>query len=70
MKVLIIFNRTTHDNTDVTWNGLRFAGKLADGRNEVRQFLMNGAGFKDSAIKINVEQIFKQLSPTTDVKCI
>ena len=28
------------------------------------------AGFKDSAIKINVEQIFKLLSPATEVKCI
>ena len=28
------------------------------------------AGFKDSAVKINVEQIFKLLSPATDVKCI
>jgi adenine-specific DNA-methyltransferase len=28
------------------------------------------AGFKDSAIKINVEQIFKLMSPTTEVKCI
>ena len=28
------------------------------------------AGFKDSAAKINVEQIFKLLSPATDVKCI
>lgn len=28
------------------------------------------AGFKDSAVKINVEQIFKLLSPGTDVKCI
>ena len=28
------------------------------------------AGFKDSAVKINVEQIFKLLSPETDVKCI
>ncbi|HET9034081.1 MAG TPA: site-specific DNA-methyltransferase [Dokdonella sp.] len=28
------------------------------------------AGFKNSAVKINVEQIFKLLSPTTDVKCI
>ena len=28
------------------------------------------AGFKDSAAKINVEQIFKLLSPTTEVKCI
>lgn len=28
------------------------------------------AGFKDSAVKINVEQIFKLLSPTTEVKCI
>lgn len=28
------------------------------------------AGFKDSSIKINVEQIFKLLSPATEVKCI
>jgi len=28
------------------------------------------AGFKDSAAKINVEQIFKRLSPATEVKCI
>ncbi len=43
MKVLIIFNREPYDNTDVTWNGLRLAGKLADGGNEVRLFLMNDA---------------------------
>ena len=28
------------------------------------------AGYKDSAVKINVEQIFKLLSPSTEVKCI
>ncbi|MQT49767.1 site-specific DNA-methyltransferase [Pseudomonas helleri] len=28
------------------------------------------AGYKDSAAKINVEQIFKLLSPATEVKCI
>lgn len=28
------------------------------------------AGFMDSAVKINVEQIFKSLSPATEVKCI
>jgi adenine-specific DNA-methyltransferase len=28
------------------------------------------AGFKDSAVKINVEQIFKLLSPVTEVKYI
>lgn len=28
------------------------------------------AGFKDSAVKINIEQIFKMLSPSTEVKCI
>ena len=43
MKVLIILNREPYDNTDVTWNGLRLAGKLADGGNEVRLFLMNDA---------------------------
>lgn len=28
------------------------------------------AGFKDSAVKINMERIFKLLSPSTEVKCI
>lgn len=28
------------------------------------------AGFKDSAVKINVAQIFKQLSPVTEIKCL
>ena len=43
MKILLVFNRQPYDNTDVTWNGLRLAGKLVDGRNEVRIFLMNDA---------------------------
>ena len=30
MKLLIIFNREPYDNTDVTWNGLRLAGKLLE----------------------------------------
>ncbi|MBU2850823.1 DsrE/DsrF/TusD sulfur relay family protein [Acidithiobacillus ferrivorans] len=41
MKVLIIFNREPYDNTDVTWNGLRLAGKLLEAGQEVRVFLMN-----------------------------
>ncbi|OQA34587.1 MAG: DsrE/DsrF-like family protein [Betaproteobacteria bacterium ADurb.Bin341] len=41
MKTLIIFNREPYDNTDVTWNGLRLAGKLAECGHEVRLFLMN-----------------------------
>jgi uncharacterized protein involved in oxidation of intracellular sulfur len=41
MKVLIIFNREPYDNTDVTWNGLRLAGKLSETGQEVRIFLMN-----------------------------
>lgn len=28
------------------------------------------AGFQDSTVKINIEQIFKLLSPATEVKCI
>jgi adenine-specific DNA-methyltransferase len=28
------------------------------------------AGFKDSTVKINIEQIFKLLSPATEVKCL
>ncbi|MCK5305678.1 MAG: DsrE family protein, partial [Candidatus Omnitrophica bacterium] len=41
MKILIIFNRQPYDNTDVTWNGLRLAGKLLETEQEVRIFLMN-----------------------------
>ena len=43
MKILIIFNREPYDNTDVTWNGLRLAGKLLETGQEVRIFLMNDA---------------------------
>ena len=43
MKILIVFNHEPYDGTDVTWNGLRLAGKLVDGGNEVRVFLMNDA---------------------------
>ncbi|NLC69946.1 MAG: DsrE family protein [Desulfuromonadaceae bacterium] len=41
MKILIIFNREPYDGTDITWNGLRLAGKLAETDQEVRIFLMN-----------------------------
>jgi uncharacterized protein involved in oxidation of intracellular sulfur len=41
MEILIIFNREPYDNTDVTWNGLRLAGKLLETEQEVRIFLMN-----------------------------
>jgi uncharacterized protein involved in oxidation of intracellular sulfur len=43
MKILIIFNREPYDNTDVTWNGLRLAGKLLETGQSVRIFLMNDA---------------------------
>lgn len=43
MKILIIFNREPYDNTDVTWNGLRLAGKLLEAGQEVRIFVMNDA---------------------------
>jgi uncharacterized protein involved in oxidation of intracellular sulfur len=41
MKILIVFNRQPYDNTDVTWNGLRLAGKLLESGQKVRLFLMN-----------------------------
>jgi uncharacterized protein involved in oxidation of intracellular sulfur len=43
MKILIIFNREPYDTTDVTWNGLRLADKLAEAGSDVRLFLMNDA---------------------------
>lgn len=41
MAVLIIFNREPYDGTDVTWNGLRLAGRLTENGQAVRIFLMN-----------------------------
>ena len=41
MSVLIVFNREPYDGSDVTWNGLRLAGKLRENGQEVRLFLMN-----------------------------
>ena len=43
MKTLIILNREPYDGTDVTWNGLRLAGKLIENDHEVCIFLMNDA---------------------------
>ena len=43
MRTLIIFNRPSYDDTDVTWNGLRLADKLLEAGNEVGIFLMNDA---------------------------
>lgn len=43
MTILIIFNREPYDSTDVTWNGLRLAGKLVEAAQQVRIFLMNDA---------------------------
>lgn len=43
MKILIVFNRESYDNTDVTWNGLRLAETLRSKGEEVRIFLMNDA---------------------------
>lgn len=43
MTILIILNRIPYDNTDVTWNALRLAGKLIEANQSVRIFLMNDA---------------------------
>ncbi len=40
-KVVLIFNHEPYDGTDLTSNGLRLAGTLAQRDNEVRLFLMN-----------------------------
>lgn len=39
-------------------------------RHQPLRVVFRDAGFRDSAVKINVEQIFKSLSPSTEVKCI
>jgi len=45
-----------------------FVKELA--KHQPMRVVFRDAGFKDSAVKINIEQIFKLLSPTTEVKCI
>jgi adenine-specific DNA-methyltransferase len=45
-----------------------FAKELATHR--PLRVVFRDAGLKDSATKINIEQLFKLLSPTTEVKCI
>src|SRR6218665_167976 len=45
-----------------------FVKELA--KHQALRVVFRDAGFRDSAVKINVEQIFKLLSPTTEIKCI
>ena len=45
-----------------------FVKELA--KHQTLRVVFRDAGFKGDAIKINVEQIFKLLSPATEVKCI
>lgn len=45
-----------------------FVKELA--KQQPMRVVFRDSGYKDSAIKINVEQIFKLLSPATEVKCI
>lgn len=45
-----------------------FVKELA--KHQPLRVVFRDAGFRDSAVKINVEQIFKLLSPGTEVKCI
>jgi adenine-specific DNA-methyltransferase len=40
------------------------------GQAQPLRVVFRDAGYKNSAVKINVEQIFKLLSPATEVKCI
>ncbi|TCO81918.1 adenine-specific DNA-methyltransferase [Plasticicumulans lactativorans] len=49
-------------------NDETFVKELA--KRQPLRVVFRDAGFKDSAVKINVEQIFKLLSPATEVKCI
>lgn len=45
-----------------------FVKELA--KHQPLRVVFRDAGFKDSAVKINIEQIFKLMSPATEVKCI
>jgi adenine-specific DNA-methyltransferase len=43
---------------------------LGDDLKQTLRSSASNAGLKDSVVKINVEPIFKLLSPATDVKCL
>lgn len=45
-----------------------FVKELA--KHQPLRVVFRDAGYKDSAVKINVEQLFKLMSPATEVKCI
>jgi adenine-specific DNA-methyltransferase len=45
-----------------------FVKELAQAR--PARIVFRDAGFRDGAAKINVEQIVRMLSPSTEVKCI
>lgn len=45
-----------------------FVKELA--KHQPLRVVFRDAGYKNSAVKINVEQIFKLLSPNTDIKCL
>lgn len=45
-----------------------FVKELAD--HKPLRIVFRDAGFRDSAVKINVEQIFRSLSPSSEVKSI
>ncbi|WFE69497.1 hypothetical protein P8S54_04140 [Thiomicrospira sp. R3] len=45
-----------------------FVKELA--KHQPLRVVFRDSGYKDSAVKINVDQIFKLLSPATEVKCI
>jgi adenine-specific DNA-methyltransferase len=54
------------DNTGSIDEG--FVKELA--KHQPMRLVFRDAGYKASDVKINVEQIFKLLSPGTEVKCI
>ena len=45
-----------------------FCKELA--KRQPMRVIFRDAGFKDDAVKDNVEQIFKHVSPHTEVKCL
>lgn len=77
MSILIIFNRPPYDGTDVTWNGLRLAGKLIETGQEVRIFLMNDAvdlarnsNHKPDHYDQDLSQMLRYLTPIVRVPAV
>jgi len=69
-KTIFCVNEPPHDLIACLDYGMTETLVKEPARHEPTRVVFRDNGFASDAVKINVEQIFKQLSPATDVKSI